>query len=431
MALRHLAKLPGRVVSHTRWLLRDPENFFVSRDLKRHPEKLLGFEPMAPLHVMVDPAAGLEPCVNVLLPALNAGSLTGGPNTAIHLAIALARAGVPVRVVAVDDELPADLDPLRRHVRALAGSDEAPPNLTFASTFSSERPARFGARDTFLATLWTTAFRLKSILPQLARPEFLYLIQDFEPSFYPWSTSYAQATETYALPFRALINEQLLADYFVTTQTGLFAEAGFLGRCAVFEPAVDRRLFHPVAAPDGLRRLLFYARPNHLRNMFGIGLEALRQAVQQPGFAGAEWRFTSIGSTVPPTPLGGGRVLEPAPWLSYEDYAGLIRESDLLLCPMLSPHTSYPVLEMAACRGIAVTNTFGPKTQARLAAMSDGIVAGAPSIEGLRDALLAAVGQLGRTDRRPSSQPADWPTALAGAVAMAKRAYEEAAGLGG
>ena len=67
-----------------------------------------------------------------------------------------------------------------------------------------------------------------------------------------------------------------------------------------------------------------------------------------------------------------------------------MREADVLLCPMLSPHTSYPVLEMAACRGIAVTNSFGSKTVARLQALSSQIVAGPPEIAGLAAALLGA-----------------------------------------
>ena len=118
-------------------------------------------------------------------------------------------------------------------------------------------------------------------------------------------------------------------------------------------------------------------------------------------------------------------MLEPAPWLSYEEYGQLIRESDILLCPMLSPHTSYPVLEMSACRGIAVTNTFGPKTQARLDAMSAGIIAGPPTIEGLRDALLAAAraGSGDQEARRPRILPADWPTALAHTVGTVKHLF--------
>ena len=66
-----------------------------------------------------------------------------------------------------------------------------------------------------------------------------------------------------------------------------------------------------------------------------------------------------------------------------ESDAGLMRDADLLLCPMFSPQTSYPVLEMAARRGIAVTNAFGSKTRERLSSLSPQIVTGAASVEAL------------------------------------------------
>ena len=430
MQISQLVTLPRRMVAHTQWMLRDPQHFFEHRDNKRNPEKrrqrLLGFDTMPPYQIQLDPANDMRPSLNVLLPRLGRGQLTGGPNTAIQIAVMLSLSGIPVRIVAVDEALPADMAALWQHLQVLAGVGTAIPNLSFASTISPETPARLGRRDIFLATSWTTAYRLKAILGDMARPEFVYLIQDFEPSFYPWSSSYAQATETYGMPYHALINEQLLADYFAATGTGRFADPSFLATCGVFEPAVDQRLFYPVDPAPGPKRLLFYARPGNDRNLFGIGFEALRAATEQPLFAGADWRFVSIGdSSLGPMPLGGGRVLEPAPWLSYEEYGQLIRESDILLCPMLSPHTSYPVLEMGACRGIAVTNMFGPKTQARLEAMSAGIIAGPPTIEGLRDALLAAArASAGNQEaRRPRILPADWPTALARAVGTVEHLF--------
>lgn len=83
------------------------------------------------------------------------------------------------------------------------------------------------------------------------------------------------------------------------------------------------------------------------------------------------------------------------------------------------------MLEMGVCRGIAVTNTFGPKTQARLEAMSAGIIAGPPTIESLRDALLAAArASTGdQNARRPRILPSDWPTALAHAVGTVERLF--------
>jgi glycosyltransferase involved in cell wall biosynthesis len=258
--------------------------------------------------------------------------------------------------------------------------------------------------------------------------EFLYLIQDFEPGFYPWSSAYAQALETYAMPYRALINEQLLAQYLVGTGTGRFAETGFVECCAIFEPAVDRQLFHPVERLGSTRTLLFYARPNQPRNLFGIGFEALCAASAHPVFAETDWRYLAIGGgSLGRMSLGDGRFLEPTPWMSYEDYAGLMREADVLLCPMLSPHTSYPVLEMAACRGIAVTNSFGSKTAERLHELSRGIVAEAPSVEAMTDALLKAASGAACEGSNGTgiTLPGDWHTALQATIDAARQMVQD------
>jgi beta-1,2-rhamnosyltransferase WsaF-like protein len=421
-------------------LLRDPTRFVENLDDFIHPEKLrrklLGLEATRPMHVRIDGGDTATPHLNVLLPQLG-GRPTGGPNTAINLASGLAEAGIPVRLLATDDVVPADINMLWRHITSIAGKGQARPNITFGSTADSSNPAMLGACDVFLATHWSTAFRLKSVLPRMQVREFIYLIQDFEPSFYPWSSSYAQALETYGMRFRALINERLLADHLVETRTGRFADPSFNSRCAVFEPAVDRRLFHPVETTrTRSRQLLFYARPFQPRNLYGIGFEALCAAARHPLFANGVWRFVAIGAseTLGRTALGGrialggGQFLHSAPWLAYEDYARMIRESDILLCPMLSPHTSYPVLEMAACRRIAVTNTFGVKTEDRLHSISMNIIAVTPSIEAFRDGLIIAADRLasGSTTSNEIALPPDWRTALHDTVAAAREMFREA-----
>jgi WsaF, C-terminal domain/WsaF, N-terminal domain len=430
---RFLLALPGKIEAQGRLIRHDPKRFIENLEHTIHPErlqrKLLGLEAMAEMHVRIDVGEAERPHLNVLLPKLGSGSLTGGPNTAINIACGLAEAGVAVRLLAVDEAVPTDTDALWRHVMSIAGQDRVRPDITFGSTADPTSPARLGARDVFLATYWTTAFRLKSVLPSMAVREFIYLIQDFEPAFYPWSSAYAQALETYGMRFRALINERLLADYLLQTRTGRFADPGFIERCAVFEPAVDRRLFYQVATTGARRQLLFYARPSHPRNLFGIAFEALCAATCHPLFAGADWRFVAIGGgdSLGRMALGGGRFLDPMPWRTYEDYACLIRESDILLCPMLSPHTSYPVLEMAACRKIVVTNAFGSKTAGRLQAISANIIATAPSMEAIRDGIVSAAERLasGSMGDADTTSAPDWRTALRDTVISARDMFHE------
>lgn len=126
--------------------------------------------------------------------------------------------------------------------------------------------------------------------------------------------------------------------------------------------------------------------------------------------------------------LGDGEFLHLAPWLNFKEYAQLIRESDVLLCPMLSPHTSYPVLEMAASAKTVVTNTFGSKTEERLRRISPNIIATAPTVEAIRDGLIAAAERVtsGWTASTGIALPTDWRQALQTTVAKARDMFREA-----
>lgn len=433
MSARGLVALPGKLIAQGNVLFRDPRKFIenISQNLypEQYRERLIGLERMLTIHVRIDLQSAGPPHLNVLLPGLDRASLTGGPNTAINIAYRLAEMGVPIRLLCVDEGLSTDTDRLWQHVLSVAGASERLANIQFASTFDPARPVAIGSRDVFLATYWTTAYRLKTLLPAMDVRSFIYLIQDFEPAFHPWSSAYAQALETYGYQFRALINEQLLADALCASGAGRFAAPEFIEQCAVFEPAVDRSLFYPVAATGAQKRLLFYARPTQPRNLFGIGFEALRLASRHPLFSGGNWTFVSIGGgrALGPMDLGEGRSLEPAPWLNYGSYGKLMRETDILLCLMLSPHTSYPVLEMSACRGTVVTNSFMTKTRDRLEAISPKIIVKPPAIEAIAEGLIMAAervtGEIG--DSPDLTLPGEWRMALAATTLKAHQMFIE------
>jgi hypothetical protein len=274
------------------------------------------------------------------------------------------------------------------------------------SAADANRPLQLGQRDVFLATHWTTAQQLKAVLPQLPIQQFFYMLQEFEPGFYAWSSNYARALETYGMDFWPIINEAMLADYLLSQPLGRLSDPVMRDRAVVFEPAVDETLFHLGADPARPRpkRLLFYARPTNTRNLFGLGLMALREAAGDPAFK--DWEFLAIGSRggIPDTlPLGHGRVLRQAPWMDYAGYGDLLRQADLLLCPMLSPHTSYPVLEMAACGGMSVTNVFVTKTRAGLENLSPNIIAVEPTVAGFAAGLLDGARKLNAAPPRIAS----------------------------
>jgi hypothetical protein len=410
-----------KVFSNLRLLRDDPERFAANVSQFSHPElfrkKLLDVLTASPRYLQVDRSLAARPAINILQPGVSPLAMTGGPNTIVNLSFWLAMRDVPVRLVTTQE---TDLDErwFSEHLASVTGERARPPSLTIVSALDPSQPLLIGPNDIFLATHWTTAQQVKEVLPRMAVKRFFYLIQDYEPGFYAWSSNYALALETYSLDHVGIVNERMLHRFLVAQDVGRYADSDFARSSLVFEPAVDRTVFHPSKLPHrtGRRRLLFYARPTNPRNMLGVAMRALNVAVADPVFQSSHWEFLAIGSrgSMPALPIGSGHVLRPAPWADYEAYANLLRESDVLLCPMLSPHTSYPVLEMVACGGISVTNTFAGKTRDELERISTNIVARPPTEEGLTEGLLEAARRVneGFDMNAPLSLPSTWKDAL-------------------
>jgi glycosyltransferase involved in cell wall biosynthesis len=299
-------------------------------------------------------------------------------------------------------------------VSKLAGADVDALGIGFLDASDRNRPFGIGLHDTFLATAWWTAHPARSMARFTKSERILYLIQDFEPLFYGASENWAEAGATYDFDHVPIINTSLLRDHLVANRIGRFENSEFGRAALVFEPAVDRSLFKPSrGAPTRPRRLLFYARPlSAKRNLFGLGVAALRAAVRSGVFRDGAWEFIGMGDGFQQIPLGGNAVLRPTSWLDFAGYAEQMSKADILLSLMLSPHPSYPPLEIAACGGTAVTTEYGVKTAARLRELSPDIIGVPPRIDALQLALTHAVS---RSDAKRQSErtaflemPRDW-----------------------
>jgi hypothetical protein len=408
-------------------MVRDPERFGRNVLQFSNPRlfetRLLDILDAVPMHVRLDHALDSTPTLNVLNSALTKAGMTGGPNTIINLAFRIAQLGVPVRLVTTVETSTMDTQWFLKHVSELLGT-EMLAQVPIVSAADPKNPLSIGLNDVFLASHWTTAQQLKSVLPKMKNERFFYILQEFEPGFYSWSSNYALAVETYGMDFYPIINEKLLARHMFASGLGRLGEKSIQDSAIIFEPAVDGRIFKPnsdqTISANRPRRLLFYARPTNARNMFGLGIAALREATKSKELEA--WDILAIGGrgSVPQMALNNGLVLKAAPWMNYDGYAGMLREADVLLCPMLSPHTSYPVLEMPATGGLSVTNTFSFKTREELETLSDGIVATEPTVEGLSAGIVDAVYRVNRGRIRNSSlnMARDWGSTLTPAAAQ-------------
>ncbi len=215
----------------------------------------------------------------------------------------------------------------------------------------------------------------------------------------------ALAEESYRFDHAALFSTELLRDFFSARGIGATDSATFRNAITAVRPPTEEEL-----AARETRRLLFYARPeDHAqRNMFELGVLALDRALARGAFRG--WELHGIGTVESGrrVSVGGGAALEMLPRAAQDDYAQLLRDHDVGLALMYTPHPSLVPIEMASAGMLTVTNTFENKTAEAMAAISPNITAAEPGIEAVADALCAASENAGDVSRRVSGSAVGW-----------------------
>ena len=105
---------------------------------------------------------------------------------------------------------------------------------------------------------------------------------------------------------------------------------------------------------------MIYGRPSVDRNCFPLIIEALREWVLLQPLPG-DWQLTSVGEKHPAVDLGNGMILKSLGKLPLAEYAELLSESAIGVSFMVSPHPSYPPLEMAHSGLLTLTNSYANK----------------------------------------------------------------------
>ncbi|MEO7066643.1 MAG: hypothetical protein ABI114_07025 [Rhodanobacter sp.] len=302
--------------------------------------------------------------LNLLLPSINARHYFGGIHTAVQLYRALAEHFPATRIILVDSA-PDDAALQRFSDHTLVGSDSDSTAAHQVVPFNDRygRTIPVSADDCWLTTAWWTTYSAQR-LAAWQQEQFgeagrlINLIQDFEPGFYPWSSQSALALGTYR-PDQdvAVFNTRLLADYFELQ--GLAYQRQF-----VFEPTLNdglRNMLEQLRAnsPPRQRRMVVYARPSTPRNAFELLCEALRTwGWSDPN--SAKWEVVAAGELTADLDLGPFKMRALGK-LDLPAYAQLLATSAIGVSLMVSPHPSYPPLEMAAFGMGVVTNGFANK----------------------------------------------------------------------
>ena len=305
--------------------------------------------------------------LNLLIPSLNSEHVFGGISTALKMFESIRKhLGCSARLIVVDAPLsskgaviPEGYIVNRDGAESVASLEVVP----FANRSGKRLPV--AKNDVFMATGWWTAYAISSVVEwqsneyQQEMHPILYMVQDYEPGFYPWSSRYLMADSTYRLkiPTYAIINSSVLAEHF--KMNGYAFEKSW-----IFEPVLNGalRAFLPAqgCTIEKKKQIIVYGRPTTARNAFELLVYSLRQwASIQPD--ASEWTVLSAGEAHKDIELGNGVCLHSVGKLPLEEYAKVLLESYAGVSLMVSPHPSYPPLEMAAFGVKVITNCYGNK----------------------------------------------------------------------
>jgi len=289
--------------------------------------------------------APFEPeTVNWFIPELDS-PFYGGINTAFRIADHLARNHGVVNRFVVWGRGPERFvrSAIKAAFPAIADSPIVFHDTWLPASFESIPPA-----DVSIATLWLTAYQLTKF--QGTRRKF-YLVQDFEPVFYPAGTMYALAEETYRLGLYGLCNTDVLQRVY---------EDEYAGNGHHFVPAVDRSIFHaeqrPERSPHEPVTVFVYARAGHWRNCWELASVALQELKDR---LGDRVRIVAAGSWATPEGRDLDTVVKHLGLLDYRATGPLYRTCDVGLALTVSKHPSYLPLELMAC-GVPVVAFDSP-----------------------------------------------------------------------
>ena len=331
------------------------------------------FSPYVDLHVRelsltfdLRPSENEVKRLNLLVPSISREHVFGGIATAIDYFNRIAEAGgFQKRIIIINAE-PGDeeIGQYFPGYRVAVCGEESPAEQQILPCRQGRLSIPVGREDLFFATAWWTAYCAQKMAAWQAAyyqndlQPILYLIQDFEPGFYPWSSEYllAESTYKYVGPQIALFNTKLLKTFF-NRQGYCFTHEFY------FEPGINAQLLQYKKVLDLTRKkkqILIYGRPSTPRNAFPLIVESLKVwSKLQPD--AAEWKLLSVGEKHRDLDVGNGVTLKSLGKLSLADYARLLAESRVGLSLMVSPHPSYPPLEMAEYGLHVVTNSFQAK----------------------------------------------------------------------
>ena len=314
--------------------------------------------------------------LNILIPSVQTEHVFGGIATALKFYEQLAdEIGAKRRIITLNAPV-YEADLLRfPGYQLVRPSDDRESDRQIISTVDIEQELfPVWKNDIFISTIWWSECILKEIIKwqseayQQDVTKHLFFIQDFEPYFYPWSTRYLMAISAYHedYPMIAVFNSQQLQEYFHCN--GFYFSNEFC-----FDPIINshlRSFLDRGTVYQKKKQIIIYGRPNTPRNAIELIIESLRLwAARMPD--SSNWIVLSVGEKHQDVQFSNACTLHSLGKLPLEEYAKLMMESYAGISLMVSPHPSYPPLEMSTFGVKTITNHFANKD---LSSFNDNII---------------------------------------------------------
>lgn len=303
--------------------------------------------------------------LNIILPSVEPFQIYGGVATAIEEGIKLWRSmgkDTDLRfLITLDDTTRDGLSELAQRIgetviKTKPFFDEI--GISLVSIHADRYlPLSVRSGDIYFATAWWTAdlgFRLRSAQLDFfeSAANVVYLVQDYEPMFYGLGVKYSLAKNTYCHSNNTtyIFNSEELANYFLSkhnVENGYYLPYG-----------LNKQLQSQISAFEKQKMILVYGRPTVERNAFSIIVEGLRRWQSSMPDISREWQIIFAGEWFDPVLISELSSSKVVGKVTMKEYAELLSKASIGISLMLSPHPSYPPLEMCSAGVQTITNTF-------------------------------------------------------------------------
>lgn len=352
--------------------------------------------------------------INMVIPTIDFKYFFGGYIGKFNLAQKLAKSGYSVRLVIID-YADFNLNQWKQDIKKYEGLEDFFEYVEVEYFFDRSKELIANSKDIFIATTWWTAYVVNEAIKKFDFDKFIYLIQEYEPLTFEHGSYYALANETYNFRHFAIFSTELLREYFKIEKIGVYKNDSSQGDIdsIAFENAI---LSFDIKENDlkkkDKKKLVFYARPeSHAsRNMFELGILALNRAIEMGAFKNDEWEFYGMGSV---SNYNGIKInsdisMKILPKMGLDMYKETLKNFDIGISLMYTPHPSLVPQEMASAGMLVVTNSYANKTEEKLRNISTNFIVANPTINDIAEKIKFAVEHVNDIQLRYEGSKVNW-----------------------